>query len=287
MQCDYCRDAARLAYYRQVRGYIKAKVAPAIEALRDTPEGVPEHLTKVLAMMREYEGDAAPEGAQLEAFLSAPKHHLARLIRDLFSGDAAATTMQVGGVACIDPLADDAWALSHWWYMGQLYAQSRVPQHMRLKEHMRGREAVQRIWIKEVCMTQIDANPRVLRVLYGSYCIRGGRGVTGAAACVRAEPDPGHCAARGARPAVRGRPAHAGLCAAPHQPPAGHRLREPGPDGVQRRRGRRRHRRLHAPGQQAPADSAVYVQPMQAPPLQAAHVPAPLYCSAELLLNSN
>ncbi len=48
-------------------------------------------------MMEAYEGDAAPEGAELEAFLSAPRHHLARLIRDLFSEEeAAATTLQVG-----------------------------------------------------------------------------------------------------------------------------------------------------------------------------------------------
>ena len=39
--------------------------------------------------------EPAPEGAELEAFLSAPKHHLARLIRDLFSEEASATTMEV------------------------------------------------------------------------------------------------------------------------------------------------------------------------------------------------
>jgi hypothetical protein len=39
--------------------------------------------------------EPAPEGAELEAFLSAPKHHLARLIRDLFSEEASATSMEV------------------------------------------------------------------------------------------------------------------------------------------------------------------------------------------------
>ncbi len=40
--------------------------------------------------------EPAPEGAELEAFLAAPKHHLARLIRDLFAEEASATTMEVG-----------------------------------------------------------------------------------------------------------------------------------------------------------------------------------------------
>lgn len=40
--------------------------------------------------------EPAPEGAELEAFLAAPKHHLARLIRDLFSEEASATSMEVG-----------------------------------------------------------------------------------------------------------------------------------------------------------------------------------------------
>ncbi len=40
--------------------------------------------------------EPAPEGAELDAFLSAPKHHLARLIRDLFAEEASATTMEVG-----------------------------------------------------------------------------------------------------------------------------------------------------------------------------------------------
>ncbi len=39
--------------------------------------------------------EPAPEGAELEAFLSGPKHHLARLIRDLFAEEASATTMEV------------------------------------------------------------------------------------------------------------------------------------------------------------------------------------------------
>lgn len=40
--------------------------------------------------------EPAPEGAELDVFLSAPKHHLARLIRDLFAEEASATTMEVG-----------------------------------------------------------------------------------------------------------------------------------------------------------------------------------------------
>ncbi len=39
--------------------------------------------------------DPAPEGAELEEFLAHPKHHLARLIRDLFDDEAAPTTMEV------------------------------------------------------------------------------------------------------------------------------------------------------------------------------------------------
>ena len=71
-------------------------------------------------MMREYEGDAAPEGAELEAFLSAPKHHLARLIRDLFSEEAAGTTMQVGRpqaqllcCGCMHASKGGAWGEEH------------------------------------------------------------------------------------------------------------------------------------------------------------------------------
>ncbi len=40
-------DAQRLAYYKQVRGYIKARVEPAIEAVRASSEEFPEHLKKV------------------------------------------------------------------------------------------------------------------------------------------------------------------------------------------------------------------------------------------------
>ena len=42
-----CRDEARRRYYRQVRGYIRARVQPAIEAMRDAPDGIPQHLLKV------------------------------------------------------------------------------------------------------------------------------------------------------------------------------------------------------------------------------------------------
>ena len=55
--------------------------------------------------------EPAPEGAELEAFLSAPKHHLARLIRDLFSEEASATTMEVStqsGSLCA-PIALKGW----------------------------------------------------------------------------------------------------------------------------------------------------------------------------------
>ena len=40
-------DAQRLAYYKQVCGYIKARVEPAIEAVRASSEEFPEHLKKV------------------------------------------------------------------------------------------------------------------------------------------------------------------------------------------------------------------------------------------------
>ena len=40
-------DAQRLAYYKQVRGYIKARVEPAIEAVRASSEEFPDHLKKV------------------------------------------------------------------------------------------------------------------------------------------------------------------------------------------------------------------------------------------------
>ncbi len=40
-------DALRLAYYKQVRGYIKARVQPAIEAVKASAEEFPQHLQKV------------------------------------------------------------------------------------------------------------------------------------------------------------------------------------------------------------------------------------------------
>jgi hypothetical protein len=49
---------------------------------------------KVLRLLEDFT-EPAPEGDELEAFLAAPKHHLARLIRDLFSDEAAGTTMEV------------------------------------------------------------------------------------------------------------------------------------------------------------------------------------------------
>ncbi|EIE22203.1 ketoacyl-synt-domain-containing protein [Coccomyxa subellipsoidea C-169] len=88
------RDTARLAYYRQIRGYLRPKVEPAILAHAATcANGMPDHLRKVLALLEDFK-EPAPDGAQLEAFLSAPSHHLARLIRDLFSEEASAATMQ-------------------------------------------------------------------------------------------------------------------------------------------------------------------------------------------------
>jgi hypothetical protein len=51
-------------------------------------------LAQVLVMLEDFK-EPAPVGAELEAFLSAPKHHLARLIRDLFSEEASATSMEV------------------------------------------------------------------------------------------------------------------------------------------------------------------------------------------------
>ena len=40
-------DAQRLAYYKQIRGYIKARVQPAIEAVKASVEDFPQHLEKV------------------------------------------------------------------------------------------------------------------------------------------------------------------------------------------------------------------------------------------------
>ena len=57
---------------------------------------------QILVMLKDFH-EPAPEGAELEEFLAHPKHHLARLIRDLFADDAAATTMEVGlsSVCCL------------------------------------------------------------------------------------------------------------------------------------------------------------------------------------------
>ena len=55
--------------------------------------------TQILVMLEDFH-EPAPEGAELEAFLAQPKHHLARLIRDLFADEAAATTMEGGPVTC-------------------------------------------------------------------------------------------------------------------------------------------------------------------------------------------
>ena len=43
-------DAKRLAYYGQIRGYIKARVQPAIEAVKAGSEEFPQHLEKVTAL---------------------------------------------------------------------------------------------------------------------------------------------------------------------------------------------------------------------------------------------
>ena len=43
-------DAKRLAYYGQIRGYIKARVQPAIEAVKASSEEFPHHLEKVTAL---------------------------------------------------------------------------------------------------------------------------------------------------------------------------------------------------------------------------------------------
>lgn len=52
------------------------------------------HDAQVLVLLEDF-NEPAPEGAELEAFLASPKHHLARLVRDLFSEEAAATTLEV------------------------------------------------------------------------------------------------------------------------------------------------------------------------------------------------
>lgn len=55
------KDAKRLAYYKQIRGYIKAKVELAILAVRDSsPDGLPDHLRKVRLPPPHQETDDAP-----------------------------------------------------------------------------------------------------------------------------------------------------------------------------------------------------------------------------------
>ena len=49
---------------------------------------------QIMVMLEDFH-DPAPVGAELEEFLAHPKHHLARLIRDLFADEAAPTTMEV------------------------------------------------------------------------------------------------------------------------------------------------------------------------------------------------
>ena len=49
---------------------------------------------QIMVMLEDFH-EKVPEGAELEEFLAHPKHHLARLIRDLFADEAAATTMEV------------------------------------------------------------------------------------------------------------------------------------------------------------------------------------------------
>ena len=57
---------------------------------------------QILVMLKDFH-EPAPEGAELEEFLAHPKHHLARLIKDLLADEAAATTMEVGlsSVCCL------------------------------------------------------------------------------------------------------------------------------------------------------------------------------------------
>ena len=54
----------------------------------------PVYRVQIMVMLEDFH-DPAPEGAELEEFLTHPKHHLARLIRDLFDDEAAPTTMEV------------------------------------------------------------------------------------------------------------------------------------------------------------------------------------------------
>lgn len=52
------------------------------------------HCVQIMVMLEDFH-DPEPEGAELKEFLAHPKHHLARLIRDLFDDEAAPTTMEV------------------------------------------------------------------------------------------------------------------------------------------------------------------------------------------------
>jgi hypothetical protein len=76
------RDAARLAYYKQIRGYIRAKVAPAIEALRARDEGIPEHLTKVCSRVfrvyNMYRGNPHAQAACMHAAVRLPSVYRAQ-----------------------------------------------------------------------------------------------------------------------------------------------------------------------------------------------------------------
>ena len=45
---NFDKDEKRRTYYKQIRGFIKAKVAPAILALKESSsDGLPDHLQKV------------------------------------------------------------------------------------------------------------------------------------------------------------------------------------------------------------------------------------------------
>jgi fatty acid synthase len=45
---NFDQDKNRLCYYKQICGYIKARVEPAILALKESsPDGLPDHLQKV------------------------------------------------------------------------------------------------------------------------------------------------------------------------------------------------------------------------------------------------
>ncbi|CAK0731645.1 hypothetical protein CVIRNUC_000023 [Coccomyxa viridis] len=72
-------SAEREQYSAFLAGYLRERLMPALDAWEGE---MPEHVRKVHNMLSAVK-DAAPEGAELKAFLGKPCNHMARLIRDL------------------------------------------------------------------------------------------------------------------------------------------------------------------------------------------------------------